>query len=370
MKKIGLIINPIAGLGGPAGLKGSDHENVYEYATNLGIESNASNRAKEAIQSIRLLDEIYFMTGSGQLGEDALKELNVKHKLVHTAEAVTTSADTTALVQHLIKEGVELIVFAGGDGTARDVLDAQQTNQIPVVGIPAGVKIHSACYAISPPHVGEIIDSFIQGTSVLKEVEVMDIDEELFRKNIVNTRLFGYVNVPSHRSSFQSVKIGSGAGRPNLNGVVADVIDKMEEDAIYIIGPGTTTRSIMEKLALQNTLLGIDIIQNKQLITSDANEIEIWNLIQASKYPIYLILTPIGGQGHILGRGNQQISPRIVSKVTKDRMIIIADKEKIYQLAHFQLFVDTGDTDLNKALSGYIKVTTGYKDYLICKIKH
>jgi predicted polyphosphate/ATP-dependent NAD kinase len=166
----------------------------------------------------------------------------------------------------------------------------------------------------------------------------------------------------------QGMKRGNGP-KGNMGAIAAEVLSSMKREVVYIIGPGTTTRSIMEKLHVPHTLLGVDVVLNGQVIAQDANEQTLWELINQMKRPVHIIITPIGGQGHIFGRGNQQISPRIIKKAGKDGIMVVATKEKLFSLPSFQLYVDTGDDAVNQQLSGYIKVVTGYEDYMICPVK-
>jgi predicted polyphosphate/ATP-dependent NAD kinase len=202
-----------------------------------------------------------------------------------------------------------------------------------------------------------------------KEAEVMDIDEEAFRSGMVSARLYGYLLVPEEKRFVQSVK--SGGIRPEqevLNGMAGDVIARMDEDGarFYIIGPGTTTRAIMERLGLENTLLGVDVVREKKLVACDVTEAQLTEIVKDNRATI--VVTAIGGQGHIFGRGNQQLSPAVLRQVGADNIVIIATKEKLVSLGGRPLLVDTGDEELNSDLSGYIRVTTGFKDYTMYKV--
>jgi predicted polyphosphate/ATP-dependent NAD kinase len=264
-------------------------------------------------------------------------------------------------------QDVDLILFAGGDGTARDICDAigQRTTAL---GIPAGVKIHSGVYAVTPKSAGEVAAMFLEGKlRTTREAEVMDIDEDAFRNGVLTAKLYGYLLVPEEKRFVQSVKSGAArAEAQSLHAIAVDVIAGMNEDDYYIIGPGTTTRAIMERLGLKNTLLGVDIILNKQLVINDATERQLLDHIQGKRAKI--VVTAIGGQGHLFGRGNQQISPSVIRMVGKENIIVIATKEKLISLSARPLLVDTGDEELDQELAGYIRVTTGFRDYVMYKV--
>ncbi len=198
--------------------------------------------------------------------------------------------------------------------------------------------------------------------------EVMDIDEKAFRDGIVTARLYGYMQVPEEPRFVQSVKSGGAkAEQEILASIAEDIVDAMDDnDCYFIIGPGTTTRSIMEYLDLKNTLLGVDVIKNRQVVANDVHERQLWDLIANQKAKI--VLTIIGGQGHLFGRGNQQLSPRIIRAIGRNNLMVIATKEKLIGLRGKPLIVDTGDEQLNTKLSGFLRVITGYKDYTMYRV--
>ncbi|MHA2307491.1 MAG: ATP-NAD kinase family protein, partial [Candidatus Hodarchaeales archaeon] len=279
----------------------------------------------------------------------------------------TTAADTKRAAKDLLDLKIDLLLFAGGDGTARDIYNAIG-DKLVVLGIPAGVKIHSAVFARSPAHAGELALSMLQNrTERIREVEVMDIDEDSFRKGIVDAKLYGYLKIPYERTRVQSLKAGSPETESFAHQSIAEeIIENMQNDCFYIIGPGTTTRAVMEKLKLPNTLLGIDIIYNKKLVANDLSEAQITSYIQNKTTK--LIITPIGGQGYLFGRGNQQLSPNLIKQIGKDNIIVIATRSKINSLEGQPLLVDSSDKETDELLSGYISVYTGYRERLIYKV--
>ena len=230
---------------------------------------------------------------------------------------LTTPADTEQAARDLLAAGVDLILFAGGDGTARNICGAVG-DRVPVIGVPAGVKIHSAVYATTPAAAGDVAALYLHERPAgvqLREGEVMDIDEEAFRENRVSAHLYGYMTVPYARGLTQSAKAGGVAGEERaLNDIATEVVAGMQPGALYILGPGTTTRTVMERLGLPKTLLGVDAVRDGALAGADLTEDELLALVAAAP-EAFIVVTVIGGQGHIFGRGNQQISPAVIRRV-------------------------------------------------------
>lgn len=369
MKKIGLIINPIAGMGGRVGLKGSDGVDILNKALALGAKPEAPRRAAEALRVIsRLKDQVQIITYPREMGEDTCREAGFEPVVIgNIRSGKTTLEDTIAAAKALETEQIDILLFAGGDGTARNIYSAIG-DRVPVLGIPAGVKIHSAVYAVNPRSAGEAAALFLEGKiHSFKEAEVMDIDEKAFRAGRVSATLYGYLRIPEIKRLMQNVKAGGHSERMDMAGMAAEVVQNMEAGVLYIIGPGTTTRSIMERLELENTLLGVDVVKDKQLLARDVGEEELYRMLENN--PAKIVVTAIGGQGHILGRGNQQISPRIIRKVGKENIVIVASKDKLVALQSQPLLVDTGDPELDLELCGYTRVITGWEDMVIYKIE-
>ncbi|HOB11636.1 MAG TPA: ATP-NAD kinase family protein [Syntrophomonadaceae bacterium] len=369
MKRLGLLVNPIAGMGGKAGLKGSDGTETVEKALKLGIEPESPRRAVEALKVLLpIKEEIQIITYPAEMGENEAREAGFEPVVVGSINSGRTSReDTLRAVEDMLNMDIDLLLFAGGDGTARDVFEVVNT-RIPVLGIPAGVKIHSGVYAVNPRSAGQAALLYLQGKSgSLTEAEVMDIDEDAFRQGTVKASLFGYMLIPEDKRHMQNTKAGSRSGSADLSGIGRRIAASMEEDVLYIIGPGTTTRVIMEQLNLPNTLLGVDVVLNKKLLAADVNEKQLYQIIDGKRAKI--IVTVIGGQGHFLGRGNQQISPRIIRKVGKENIIVIAAQEKLIALQPASLLVDTGDNQLDQELSGYIQVITGEHDSMVLPVR-
>ncbi|MBW6463800.1 MAG: ATP-NAD kinase family protein [Bacillota bacterium] len=396
MKKLGFLVNPVAGMGGKVGLKGTDGPEILAKAIELGARPEAANKAALALQELTpLVDEIELFTCFGSMGEEIAVNCGFQPNLVSigapgisVSESLSSSrgkissegegpatqitsgpANTEAAVKSMVEEGIDLLLFAGGDGTARNIYNVLgESANLPVIGIPAGVKIHSAVYATTPRNAGELARLYLQeGELPLHRAEVMDIDEECFREGRLSARLYGYLLVPSAGDLMQHLKIGGAYTEHSVLEAIAEyVVENMEEDTVYIIGPGSTTGPIMHKLGLENTLLGVDIVSKGKLLVADANEKEI--LAQIEGKPAKIIVTVIGGQGYIFGRGNQQISADVIRQVGKDNIIVVATREKVLALDYGHLLVDTGDEDLNKELEGYKKIITGYGEELVYKI--
>ncbi len=368
-KRLGLIVNPVAGLGGRVGLKGSDGAEIQRKARELGAVPESQHRAVQALEMVTpLKDALELITYPGEMGENAARECGFEPKVIGTIkEGETTAEDTVNAARQMIRLHVNLLLFAGGDGTARDIYNAVGES-IPVLGIPAGVKIQSAVFGTSPRTAGALALLYLQGrVPSVREAEVMDIDEEAFRQGALSARLYGYLKIPYHRSLVQGQKAASGrAEEASLKAIACYVVDAMEDDWLYIIGPGTTTRAIASELGLDKTLLGVDVVSGGKLVAADANESQLLELLGGSKAKI--IITPVGGQGCIFGRGNQQISPQIIERVGKDNIIVVSTAEKINSLGGGPLWVDTGDRDVDDMLSGYVRVLTGYNEQIVYRV--
>jgi len=379
-EKLGLIVNPVAGLGGRVGLKGSDGADVQKKALALGAVPQSLNRAIQALERVRSVDGLEIITYPGEMGADAVRACGLEPAVIGAIKpGATTAQDTQNAAREMRRLGVRLLLFAGGDGTARDVYNAVRDN-LPALGIPTGVKIHSAVYATNPQSAGDLAASYLQGkTTALRQAEVMDIDEQAFRRGSVSARLYGYLQVPFERRLLQGLKTPSSPGEQSaMTMIAADVVSHMEKDWLYVIGPGTTTRAIASRLGLSKTLIGVDVVAvcspsgDSRLVAADANESRLLELLEGQRTKI--IVTPIGGQGYIFGRGNQQISPNVIRKVAADgerpteNIIVVSTIGKIHSLGGRPLRVDTGDRAVDEMLSGYVRVVTGYDEQIVYKV--
>lgn len=373
MFRLGLIVNPLAGIGGSVALKGSDGTEIVAEAFRRGAELRAPDRAIRALKVIYEGTEpsdVVLTTYPGPMGEDLAKQCGFSPEVIGDINPeLTTALDTESAATEMSSMGLDMILFVGGDGTARNICNAVPINQ-PVLGIPSGVKMHSGVYAITPEMAGELVCKLAKGELVdIRSQEVRDIDEEAFRQGKVQARYYGELLVPEEGRFMQHVKSG---GREVeslvLEDIAATLIEDMDNDCLYIIGPGSTTKGLMDELGLENTLLGVDLVKNREMLALDVTAAEIKSAIAQEKGKVKIVVTPIGGQGYLFGRGNQQLTPEVIRQVEKESLIVIATKTKLTELNGRPLLVDTNDPVLDRALSGYISVITGYRDQVLYPI--
>lgn len=364
--KLGLIINPWAGIGGPAGLKGSDDRQRVEEALLHGAERRAAGRAQRCLQQLHRATALTLFTCGGDMGEDEVRAAGFVPRVVFHAAEPSHADDTRRAALALQQAGVDLLLFVGGDGTARDVCVAVG-EQLPVLGIPSGVKMHSGVFAISPEGAAEVVLSMMTGELVdLRLQEVRDIDESAFRDGVVKSRFFGEMQVPEAGHFVQNTKDG---GREVeelvLDDITADLQERLEPDVWYLVGAGTTPRALMDALKLPNTLLGVDVVCNGQLLAADVSGHVLERLLQSFDGRVVIILSITGGQGSLIGRGNQQLTPTVLRRAGRDNVWVLATKSKIKALAGRPLLMDSNDVALDREWSGYIPVTTGYRDQIL-----
>jgi len=368
-RKLGLIVNPIAGLGGRVGLKGSDGAAIQRRAFELGAVPESLTRAVQALERLApIKDEFTLHTYPAEMGEEAAQQCGLSFEVIGSIKpGQTTAADTKDAAKAMAQLGVELLLFAGGDGTARDIADVIG-DDVLVLGIPTGVKMHSAVFAVSPVAAGELALGTLQGRiRRTREAEVMDIDEDALRQGLVSPKLVGYLTIPYERRLVQGVKAPSVAGDAVAAKAIAeDVIRQMADDVLTIVGPGRTTRAILDKLKLEKTLVGVDVVAKGKLLAQDVNERQLLDLLQ--EHEARIIVTPIGGQGYLFGRGNQQLSPRVITQVGKDNIIVVATPDKLDALGGQPFLVDTGDAETDWLLSGYVRVVCGRGDYRMVRV--
>ena len=350
-------------MGGRVGLKGTDTTAIIASAIALGAKPESTIRATTCLKEIysRLHASLDVICPPGIMGEKAAEEAGFSPRVLPMKIPDDTSAeDTHAAVEMMADAKVSLILFAGGDGTARDIYSVIK-DQIPVVGIPAGVKMHSAVYATTPKSAARLVANYFASSDAnLKDVEVMDIDEDAFRNGQLSASLYGYMKVPFERRYIQGAKSGGiESDESAMSAVAHEISRRLEDDVLYILGPGTTLKAIGNQLGVDKTLLGVDLFKDGKLIAEDVTNLQIEEIIANCNNQTKIIVTPIGGQGHIFGRGNQQISPSIIKRLGRESVIIVATTNKLTSLNGRPFLVDTGDPDVDQLLSGYIRVVTG-----------
>ena len=371
--KIGFVVNPVAGMGGKVGLKGTD--GILKQAIKLGAKPIAPNKAMETIEefiSKYSKDDIHWFTCSEEMGADELKKAGITEmEIVYTSSSKDTkSNDTKNACKEFLKKQVDLIIFCGGDGTARDIFEIVKT-KIPILGIPSGVKMHSGVFGVNTSATAKMLHEFVNKHLTMGDAEIMDLDEERYRKGEWNIRLFGiakgiveptYVQVG--KTSFESV-----SDDEIKDELTEHIIDEIEQnkDYLFLFGSGGTIDYIAKKLDINNTLLGIDAVYNKNVVGSDLNEEGTLKLLE--KYPkVKVILSPIGAQGFILGRGNLQLSPKVIEKIGLDNIIVVSTPSKLASTPYIR--VDTGDKKLDQlfAKKEFMMIVIGYRLSRVVKI--
>lgn len=375
ISKIGFVVNPIAGMGGKVGLKGTD--GVLKEAKKLGAKPTAPEKAVKTLKKFVSInsnnDKIKWFTCSDQMGEIELKKVGIiNFEIVYRPTTTeTSSTDTKNASKKFFEKKVNLILFCGGDGTARDIYKIVE-NKIPILGIPAGVKMHSGVFGINTSASAMMLYEFVNSNLTVGDAEIMDLDEGLYRRGEWNIKLFGiakgiveptYIQVG--KSTFESV-----SDEEIKNELSEHIIDEMERnsDFLYFFGSGGTIDYIAKKIGIKNTLLGIDAVYNKKIVGTDLNEEGILRLLE--KYPkAKIILSPIGAQGFILGRGNLQLSPKVVRKIGIDNIIVISTPSKLTSTPLIR--VDTGDKKLDHLFTKkeFLMIVIGYRLSRVVKIQ-
>ena len=365
--RIGFVVNPIAGMGGSVGLKGTDGEETLAEAERRGALRRSNERAVEMLSSLRTRGlPLEILTCAGDMGADALDASGMRYEVVYMPSEPTSELDTVRAVEAFVASGVDLVLFAGGDGTARDIASVVST-EVPMVGVPAGVKMHSSVFALKPEEAADLVESFHR-TGRLRDAEVMDVDEEDFRAGVVRASLFAVTRVPDDAEHLQPTKssYSSTSADAQAEEVGQYVSETMEPDTLYILGPGSTTAHIARALGADKTPLGVDAYLSGRLLAGDVSEEELLEILKDHPEAT-IIVSPIGSQGFVFGRGNQQISPAVIRGVGVDRVIVVATPVKLRETP--LLRVDTGDDALDGELRGPVKVVTGYRRRSMARIE-
>ena len=356
-RRIGLLVNPVAGMGGSVGLKGTDGK-TYQKALELGAIPITPARTKEFLLYVRNTEDIELFVAPGKMGEEYIRDSGLSYKVVGTIGEVTSEKDTKRIAGDILARGAELLIMVGGDGTARDVCDAVGLG-IPVVAVPAGVKVFSSVFAFSARAAGEMVDAFLMGVDVTEE-EVLDIDEDAFREGRLDSTLYGYLTVPSVRDLLQGGKDAS-VGRS-----AAYIVEEMESGTLYLLGPGTTVKAITDELGVTKTLLGVDAVIDGSVEGTDLNEQGMLQLFKRYER-MKIIVTPIGGNGFIFGRGNKQFTPEVIKYVGRENIMLAGSRDKLNKLDCLR--VDTGDFELDRQLAGFMDITVGYKHSKVMPVR-
>jgi predicted polyphosphate/ATP-dependent NAD kinase len=349
MRTIGFVVNPIAGMGGRVGLKGTDGK--LAEARERGAQPRAGDRAREAVEAMAATGrDLRVLTYAGVMGERVLRDAGLDPMVVGEPAAGpdagigdTTAADTREAVRTFLDRNVDLVLFVGGDGTAVDVAEALDGADVPVFGVPAGVKVYSAVFGVTPRAAGRIAATF----DSVEEGEINDIDEEAYREGTVQSELHAVVTVPRAERRQSSKQLAGGT----VDAVAEGFCDEIREGVTYVLGPGSTVGAIKRKLGFEGSPLGVDVWRDGELQIEDASEREIIDSLGEENV---IVVSPIGGQGFVFGRGNQQLSPSVIRDCEIE---IVASRRKIDQLG--VLRVDTGDPDLDEELAGWHRVRVG-----------
>ncbi len=372
MVRLGLLANPDAGLGGRLGLKGSDGQ--AELARSMGAEDRSGPRLTTMLEHFSELhragfDDIEWLTSEGRMGTDWLPEEAKIGSVntVHSSSGATSASDTAETVTALLEVGIDLLVYAGGDGTTRDIvtaLESAEQPRTPVIGVPTGVKMHSGCFAASPKAAAEVLSAWLNDDLLLANTEVLDLDEERYRKGEWVVQLYAEVMTPASPRWMQGSKQRIEAtGEEDTTEGLADHIGELlvSDDRLIIWGSGGTLRTIAEINGFEPTNLGIDATRGTNQVGTDLDEAGLLELLSSHQGPVTLLLSPMGGQGFLIGRGNLQLSPEVLCAVGIDNVLGVVTPAKLLTVR--RLRIETGDVNLDAefAAKRYMKVLQGYR---------
>jgi len=364
---VGLVVNPIAGLGGPAGLKGTDSPDAAERALRMGIEPTSWLKAAEAVRQLSDLP-LYWMSARWDMGERSLLEAGVSPDEVVPVPAEpgpTTREDTVRAVRLMLSRDIDLLMFAGGDGTARDVMEAVGES-VPVVGIPAGVKMFSGVFGFSPRDAGLLAREYLLGRASLIRADVVDADENSYKAGRVSIAYCGAMLVPRAEGLLQPTKQIVNSSVEAVRGAARYVVEELiGEDDIVVLGPGSTVSEVARELGVSKTPLGVDVLLPSGEVLRDVSAPQLRSLLESSPNPVRVILSPLGGSGILIGRGNQQIIPAL-ERCGREELIVVASPEKIRGLRELRMDLDE---PLRSKFAGFIRVVTGYREEEVIRLK-
>ncbi|MGD8418748.1 MAG: ATP-NAD kinase family protein [Pseudomonadales bacterium] len=364
--ELGLLVNPIAGVGGSVALKGSDGTVIQEQALARGGRARAPERTLRMLRAFTHAQDVHWLTWGGNMGAAYLDELEIPCTVLGAPGSVTSSADTRTAARAMRDAGVDLLVFAGGDGTARDLLEVLGEG-LPVLGIPAGVKMHSGVFATTPEAAAGLLDRLLEGGLVSAvSREVRDLDESALRRGEIRPRYFGELNVPEPGGYLQHTKErGVESEALAVTEIVAELVEQLAETAEpVVLGPGGTLAEIKRALGCEPTVLGFDVWQAGRVLARDVDA--TWLLEHLDRAIVVLSFTR--GQGFLLGRGNQQLTPAFLRRVGRDAIRVVGTRTKLKSLDGRPLLIDTDDPALDRDWSGLIEVITGYQDRLYYRL--
>ena len=367
-RRIGILVNPDAGLGGKLGFKGSDGRAAEARAA--GAKDRSGPRMRQALEQCQnRLTDVEILTCSGSMGSNWVP---MEHTIVFETPEQTFAETTREAVATLCEAGIELLLYAGGDGTTRDIIEALPDSELPVIGVPGGVKMHSGCFAASPNAAAEVLIAWLEGDLLLARTEVMDLDEDVYREGRWSVRMFGEALMPASPRWMQGAKMRVEASEENevLEALGDHIREVLVEDSerLVIWGSGGTLRTIAEGLGFKPTLLGIDATIGEKQIGTDLNEKSLLELISGHDGAYTLLVSPMGGQGFLLGRGNLQLSPEVLRAIGIDAVLGVVTPAKMLTVA--QLRIDTGDIELDAQFQAkkYLKVLQGYRTTRLLRV--
>lgn len=372
MVRVGILANPDAGLGGRLGLKGSDGQ--AELARSKGAEDRSGPRLESMLRHFSRIhrgesSQIEWITSSGRMGTEWIPvdlEIGVISE-VHQSPGETSASDTQDAVARLLEAGIDLLVYSGGDGTTRDIvasLSGSETPELPVIGVPSGVKMHSGCFASSPKAAAEVLSAWIHGDLLVSSTEVLDLDEDLYRKGKWVVRLYAEAFSPNSPRWMQGSKelIQTESEDEIIIGLSDHIGESIVEDGRLVIwGSGGTLREIGGNIGFELTTLGIDATIGSEQVGTDLAESGLIEILDSHEGPVTLLLSPMGGQGFLIGRGNLQLSPAVLSSIGIDNILGVVTPAKLLTVR--SLRIETGDDSLDQEFSAkrYMKVLQGYR---------
>ena len=377
MVRLGLLVNPDAGLGGRLGLKGSDGQ--AEIARSRGAQDRSGPRMRAMLDHLitiskENLDEIQWYVSKVRMVTDFISPAISSLEVIHSSSSSTDANDTSQLVGSMIGSDIDLLVYAGGDGTTRDVVAALSEYgrpELPIIGVPTGVKMHSGCFASSPKAAAEVLSAWLEGDLLLSSTEVLDLDEDLYRQGKWVVKLYAEAITPASPRWMQGSKMRVEASGEEeiIQGLADHVRETLIDDRMMIVwGSGGTLRTIGGVLGFELNTLGIDITVGGNIIGSDLNEKEILSALKEHQGDVILLLSPMGGQGFLIGRGNLQLSPDVLRIIGVNRVLGIVTPAKMLTLR--SLRIETGDSEMDQRFSEkkYLKVLQGYRTTRVLKV--